>query len=307
MTVKRVNWYAVLPCVVGLFIFACVFTTAKLFSFDALRFPMPDLLIADLTEPSARIAWAASACALATSCLFLMSYSTLVFRQNCTGVSSRLARYVLPIVLFAVAIAAFVPLVANVSGGLTESLFRPVAELSDGPPVLAIIKGLGSMASIAGICLMFALSSTLVASRSVTHEIDIARKMKQANYLLYLSALFLVSGIAQMVMLFRWPSNFVSDPVLRQGIVDNASALSLAAGFFYTFSLMVVFVPVGILHEAWRDDVGRGLAAGDPAFNRTQWERNAGLDRSALSTLVSVAAVGAPLVAGAVLGRLMGG
>lgn len=299
--------YAVVPFLVGVVCFSCLLLAAPVFGFDTMRFPMPPIssLVAGMEEASSRTAWAASALSLIVSCVLLTALSIAVFHRNINRMNHprRTLLLLVPWVFsIAAALAAFL---IPVSGGLMRSIFESIEAVTNRhPPVLSLVKSLGALAAGTSLWLFFALSSTLIEPGKGRRHTEIALKMREANGLLHLTALALAVGVTEITLLIRWPASFIVDTSIQHSLLHLASSQGLATGFAYTFGLLVVFMPVGAIHEHWRDDICRQLAETDRRFERSVWEKNMGLDRSAFSVLGALLAVAAPLIAGAVIGQL---
>jgi hypothetical protein len=119
----------------------------------------------------------------------------------------------------------------------------------------------------------------------------------QSRLALLSAGFVLVLSVLQFYMLYTWLGAIVED---SQGpdITAFARGMTVSAGVMFTRFLLLVYVPIALIHQAWVDDLVHhaGLKRGDRA--KSAWLKEQGLDQSPTDLIASGAALLGPVIAG---------
>ena len=127
---------------------------------------------------------------------------------------------------------------------------------------------------------------------------ELAKRAKEFNELLYLTAGLMLSGMLLIFSLFRWGALSIGgvEPDVASTI---ANGIVLGAGVFYTVLLGVAFLPVAVAQQSMLENLTTRQAQETPDLDIPRWRIATGLDFSPLTTLKTYLMMASPLLSGA--------
>jgi hypothetical protein len=207
------------------------------------------------------------------------------------------------VLFFAMLFAALVPigilLVNWRAGGAAADILLKTIEKQTGVPMFAFILANNILACVCMTLIVTACCGLMYLPKNQRTSQTIAKKLVEAQLLLYSSAALLFVGVLEIFYLFRWPVSFATE-TSRASLLELSNSLSLSAGVLYSLLLLVVYVPVGLVHQKWVHEVFAEQSDGPATVNRDEWLKNRGLDTSTLSLFMKVLVIAAPTIGGIV-------
>ncbi len=177
-----------------------------------------------------------------------------------------------------------------VQSATAKALLEPLDNYQRYPPSVLVVF----INSIAAMVVVLTVGAVGVLSHHATSQLSVAieRQTAQLNrLLLFSSATLLVAGVIEVACLCFWAASTYA-PAANTNARHVATVLAIAAGAFYTFALLVIYVPAFYAQECRISQLAERNTQVDPQT----WRKTYGLHHSMSSSLGNLLAFASPLL-----------
>jgi hypothetical protein len=209
-------------------------------------------------------------------------------------------RWLWILVLMGVAVAALNPKISSEvrvsSGGRPATQLKLVLEHALNEPKLHLLTEIETRLTYVALGFLAVACSSLVLSSVAAagnREILLAR-IRRTHGLLHVATACLVTGVAQVFLLYTWPAQFLPESS-RQAVAAFAKGLALTAGTNYTALLLAIFLPLLLMQRRLALQTARPPEATSTATPAGMWLLGSELDQSFADRMKTWGALLAPL------------
>src|SRR6185295_12420450 len=148
-------------------------------------------------------------------------------------------------------------------------------------------------------CGAITISVVVIASCALAYhpQIPTASEVRErifaARLVLYSIAALLICGTALTFFFFNWPLALpaLSAPKVAKVAKSLSLTLSVSGGILYTFLLLIIYLPVAIVHEAWIAALLEQQFSLNPQIDGPEWLKRTGLARATLTVVSELVAI----------------
>lgn len=195
---------------------------------------------------SAKMLWGVSALCLTVALIWNLASSSAILWSSLAAVSSDVRKATLGVII-AVNLIGWVLLpYFDVGGAAADGILKSIATEV---PAIEWITKCGNLLAFTTVSLVM-FSICFLALPAPDLEVQaVAHRVRCFFFSLYSATALLVTGLLEVLALFRWGAAFHPS----DGMQATATALAISAGAVFTVLLVAIYAPVALVQQRWLD------------------------------------------------------